>query len=160
MTIGQPPPRFRRTTGLTLALLVAGLVSAPTAAEREPQYKVPEIPAEFADAPAIVLSKWEHWVVIPRSTESRVQYGRRVLIRSERGLDQANQHFTYDAKESYLEEFEGRTICPDGTITKLEKSLRRDELIVKEEGEELRAIKFAFSKVRPGCIVEWNTTVR
>jgi hypothetical protein len=160
VTIGQPPPRFCRTTGFALALLVAGLVSAPRAAERDPEYKVPEIPAEFADAPAIVLFKWEHWVVIPRSTESRAQYGRRVLIRSERGLDEANQYFTYDAKESYLEEFEGRTICPDGTITKLEKSLRRDELIVKEEGEELRAIKFAFSKVRPGCIVEWNATVR
>ena len=107
-----------------------------------------------------MLLKWEHWVVIPRSTESRVQYGRRVLIRSARGLDEANQVFYYDAKESYLEVFEGRTICPDGTVAKLEKSLRHDELLVKGDGEELRAVKFAFSKVRPGCIVEWNTTVR
>jgi hypothetical protein len=146
--------------GFALALLVAGFVSAPAAAEREPQYQVPEIPAEFADAPAIVLSKSEHWVVVPRSTESRVQYGRRVLIRSESGLDQANQHFTYDAEESYLELFKGQTICPDGTVTRLENSLRQDELLVKGDGSELRVVKFAFSKVRPGCIVEWETTVR
>jgi hypothetical protein len=153
-------PRFPRMARAGLALLAALAVAGPAAGAGDPEYKVPEIPAEFADAPAIVLFKWEHWVVIPRSTESRALYGRRVLIRNARGLDQANQVFSYDAKESYLEEFEGRTICPDGTVAKLEKSLRNDELLVKGEGEERRAVKFAFSRVRPGCIVEWNTTVR
>lgn len=74
----------------------------------------PEIPADFADAPAIVVEHEVDWDLWIGKSSTRVK--KRVLIRRDAGSEQADQSIFFYTPDSELRHFSARTIQPDGSV--------------------------------------------
>ncbi len=122
----------------------------------------PDISAQAASAPAVVLEHSETWTPDPFHSTRTIK--KRVRINSAAGEKYANQTIWYggergDTHRMKLLSFSGRTIGPDGVAVEIPADLRQDVVTAQQGKHEQRELKFTFPAVQPGAVLEWEYTL-
>lgn len=143
----------RHAAKAALALLILAQSHEPPHASRH------EIPAKFADAPAIMLEARYEWDLVP-SRRATVSVHRRLLIRDRAGFDHADQSLFWDTSYSNLESFQARTVRPDGKVIEVPSGLRNEVIAGKQGDREYHLLQFTFPAVTVGSILEWQYTIQ
>jgi hypothetical protein len=92
----------------------------------------------------------------PASTQT---YYERIKVLSEKGKEQATIRLAYEPSTDKIEDVQGRTIHPDGTIIPLTD--KPSELVeVKTKGLQVNSLVFTLPSVEVGSILEYRIKVK
>lgn len=147
-------PASRSWAIVAAALLgAAPSLGAVPASSPPPAPPIPDIPEEFANAPAVVLEDTTTWTIAADGTSART-IRERILLRKREGFEKADRAISYHTGTSQIRNFRARTVRADGTVVSIPSDLQRDSILFKDVEDEYRVLQFTFPAVEVGAILE------
>jgi hypothetical protein len=147
--------RFVMRIPVLLALL--SLCTLPTSHAGDDWLPIPATDLTLKDNPA---SPGARAMILYResdvdSKESSVKEYVRIKIFTQEGTSEGDIEIPFFKGNSEIKDIRGRTIQPDGTITKFDGKIF-EKVVVKASGFKFLAKTFTMPDVHPGCVIEFK----